>query len=107
MPAQPLEPTPAQDLPDVDQFIARARALCITTVVIAWREEYGQVPEAPGVVFERLARFSLLAYHKPTSAILRCHQQGDGTVWQALADALRAQGFTVEERTRNEVKYRT
>lgn len=95
------------DLLDVDQFIAKTTALCITTVVIAWQEEYGQVQEAPGVVFERLAHFSLLAYHRPTSAILRCRQHGNGAVWKVLAERLRTLGFTVEERTRNEMKYRT
>jgi hypothetical protein len=61
---------------------------------------------APGVVFDRLAHFSLLAYHKPTSTILRCHLQGDATERAEVATSLRTAGLTVEERDRNEVKFR-
>ena len=96
-----------RDFSDCALFIAEVRALALTTVVIAWRQEYGQVQEAPGVVFDRLAHFSLLAYHKPTSAILRCHQQGGTEERAAMAARLRSAGFTVEERDRNEVKFRT
>lgn len=96
-----------RDLPDGEQFIAEARAGGLTTVVIAWQQEYGQVLGAPGVVFDRLAHFSLLAYHRPTSTILRCHQQGGAEERAAMAARLRAAGFTVEERDRNEVKFRT
>jgi hypothetical protein len=96
-----------RDLPDCEQFIAEVRTLGLTTVVIAWQQEYGQVLEAPGVVFDRLAHFSLLAYHKPTSTILRCHQQGGAEERAAMAARLREAGFTVEERDRNEVKFRT
>ncbi len=107
MPDIPAEPAADHDLPEVEQFIAKAQELRLTTVVVAWKEEYGQVLDAPGVVYERLAQFSLLAYHRPTSAILRCHQQGDTVARKALAERLRTLGFTVEERTRNEMKYRT
>jgi len=96
-----------RDFSDCEQFIAEIGALALTTVVIAWQEEYGQVVEAPGVVFDRLAHFSLLAYHKPTSTILRCHQQGRTAERRALAARLRTAGFSVEERDRNEVKFRT
>jgi hypothetical protein len=115
MPESPSDPAvvpadderPAVDLPDPDQFIRTLRALNLTTVVIAWQEEYGQILDAPGVVYARLAQFALLAYHKPTSTLVRCQQSGNSTVRMALIDQLRAQGFTVEERNRNEVKYRT
>ena len=107
MPDTPAEPAADHDLPEVELFIAKAQELRLTTVVVAWKEEYGQVLDAPGVVYERLAQFSLLAYHRPTSAILRCHQQGDAVARKALAERLRTLGFTVEERTRNEMKYRT
>jgi hypothetical protein len=111
MPDSAPEPSPADrpalDLPDPERFISTLRELGVTTVVIAWQEEYGQVLDAPGVVYDRLAQFALLAYHKPTSTIVRCHQPGDQSVRIALADRLRALGFTVEERNRNEVKYRT
>jgi hypothetical protein len=106
-PAAPSDSPADHDLPEVEQFIAKAQELRLTTVVVAWKEEYGQVLDAPGVVYERLAQFSLLAYHRPTSAILRCHQQGDTVARKALAERLRTLGFTVEERTRNEMKYRT
>ncbi len=96
-----------RDYPDCEEFIAEVRACGLTTVVIAWQQEYGQVRDAPGVVFERLAHFSLLAYHKPTSSILRCHQQGGTQERAAMATRLRSAGFTVEERDRNEVKFRT
>jgi hypothetical protein len=96
-----------RDFSDCEAFIAELRALALTTVVIAWRQEYGQVQEAPGVVFDRLAHFSLLAYHKPTSAILRCHLQGGAEERAAMAARLRDAGFIVEERDRNEVKFRT
>lgn len=96
-----------RDFPDCEQFIAEVRTCGLSTVVIGWQEEYGQVLEAPGVVYERLAHFWLLAYHKPTSTILRCHQQGDATKRAEVAAYLRAVGFTVEERDRNVVKYRT
>ena len=113
MPDTPISPTAPADSPadhdfsTVEPFITKAQELRLTTVVLAWKEEYGQVLDAPGVIYERLAQFSLLAYHRPTSAILRCHQHGDTVVRQALAERLRALGFTVEERTRNEMKYRT
>lgn len=96
-----------RDFPDCEQFIAEVRTLALTTVVIAWQQEYGQVRDAPGVVFERLAHFSLLAYHKPTGTILRCHQQGGTEERATMAARLRSAGFTVEERDRNEVKFRT
>ncbi len=97
---------PTLDLPEMEQFISTLRERGVTTVVIAWQEEFGQVLDAPGVVYDRLAQFALLAYHKPTSTIIRCHQRGDQSARQALANRLRDHGFTVEERNRNEVKYR-
>jgi hypothetical protein len=99
--------TDERDFPDCEQFIAEVHACGLTTVVIAWQQEYGQVLGAPGVVFDRLAHFSLLAYHKPTSTILRCHQQGGAEERATMATRLRTAGFTVEERDRNEVKFRT
>ena len=113
IPHSPISPTPPlgspsdHDFSEVEPFVAKAKELRLTTVVLAWKEEYGQVLDAPGVVYEQLAQFSLLAYHRPTSAILRCHQHGNTVARQALAERLRALGFTVEERTRNEMKYRT
>lgn len=103
MPDTPSE----RDFADITSFCDETRARGLTTVVIAWQEEYGQDLDAPGVVYESLAQFWLIAYHKPTSTILRCHQQGGRDERKALADRLRASGFTVEERDRNEVRYRT
>ena len=102
MPDTPTE----RDFADHSSFLDEIRARGLSTVVIAWQEEYGQDLDAPGVVYERLAQFWLIAYHKPTSTILRCHSDGDATVRTALAQQLRADGFTVELRDRNEVKFR-
>ena len=96
-----------QDFSDCEQFIAGTRARGLATIVLAWQEEYGQDPTAPGVTYERLAHFWLIAYHKPTSTILRCHLPGDRATRAAMATRLRADGFTVEERDRNEVRFRT
>jgi outer membrane PBP1 activator LpoA protein len=95
------------DFTECASFIAEARARGLRTVVVAWQQEYGQDLGAHGVVYDRLAHFTLLAYHKPTSTILRCPQQGDAAVRATTATQLRAAGFTVEERDRNEVKFRT
>lgn len=95
------------DCADSASFISEARQRGVHTVVIAWQQEYCQDLTAPGVVYERLAQFWLIAYHKATSTILRCHQEGDADARAAMADQLRAAGFTVEERDRNEVKFRT
>jgi hypothetical protein len=103
MPDTPSE----RDFTDITSFLAEVRTRGLGTVVIAWQEEYGQDLAAPGVVYEHLAHFVLLAYHKPTSTILRCQQPGDTAVRTATAARLRAAGLTVEERDRNEVRYRT
>ena len=96
-----------QDFSDCERFIAEARARGLATVVLAWQEEYGQDPTAPGVTYERLAHFWLVAYHKATSTILRCHQQGGREERSAMAAHLRTGGFVIEERDRNEVRFRT
>jgi hypothetical protein len=96
-----------QDFIDCEQFIAEARVRGLTTIVVAWQEEYGQDLAAPGVVYERLAQFWLIAYDKTTSTILRCHQPGDRTARAAMVARLRDAGFVVEERDRNEVRFRT
>ncbi|MBA3700648.1 MAG: hypothetical protein H0W78_17510 [Planctomycetes bacterium] len=95
-----------RDFSDCDSFLAETKANGLTTVVLAWQQEYGQDLAAPGVVYERLAQFWLIAYHKATSTILRCHQTGDAEVRAQMATRLRTAGFTVEERDRNEVKFR-
>jgi hypothetical protein len=97
---------PERDYHDLPTFIAQTRACAINTVVIAWQDEYGQVPDAEKVTYERIAHFSVLAYQRSDSLIMRYRQSGDRSVRAAVKQQLIAAGFSVEERTRNEVKYR-
>jgi hypothetical protein len=98
---------PDYDAPDLVHFIAAAHKLGLTTSVIAWQDEYNQVPNAPTVTFDHVAHFTVLAYHQASSSILRCWLNGDRAARLTVAEQLRQSGFQVEERTRNEVKYRT
>lgn len=96
---------------DLEHFIVQAKTFGLNTVVIAWKEEYGQLPQdakAPDKVdFDQLAHLTILGYHRASSTILRCALDGDGSVRTTVAEQLRQQGFRVELRTRNEIKYRT
>jgi hypothetical protein len=103
----PAHDQPEPDLPDRPGFIARAHALGLSTVIVAWQEEYGQVPDTTGVIYDHLAHFTLLAYHRPSGSILRCRQQGGTAARRIAVEELRAEGFTVEERGRNQVKFTT
>lgn len=93
------------DETDPQAFINRLRDLGIGTAIIAWREEYGQQPALPNVVYERLHLITLLAYHGPSGRIVRCHTTGDAEERRRLRDLLTGHGLTVEERSRNIVKY--
>jgi hypothetical protein len=87
-------------------FRDAVRDLGITTVVLAWQEEYGQDLTRPGVVYDRLAHGWLLAYHRPSGTLIRCRVYGGAEVRAGLVAGLRAEGLTVEERERNEVRFR-
>jgi hypothetical protein len=97
---------PDLDCPDLTTFIAHLHANAISTVIIAWQDEYGQVPNAEKVTYERIAHFTLLAYHRPQGLVIRYRQDGDKMERAKIKHQLLAAGFQVEERTRNEVKYR-
>lgn len=97
---------PDFDTPDLAQFITTARERGLTTAVIAWQEEYNQVPGESAVRYDRIAYFTVLAYHKPSSTVIRYHQLGSVNERAAVISQLKDAGFSVEERSRNEVKYR-
>jgi hypothetical protein len=86
-----------------EAFMADARALGIATVVIAWQEEYGQQAGVETVNYQLLQRLTLIAYHRPSAAILRCQLTGGGAEREALRTALAANGFVVALRCRNQL----
>ena len=90
---------------DPQAFIARLRALSIGTAIIAWQEEYGQLPAVPNVVYERLHLITLLAYHGDSGRIVRCRVNGGVDERRRLRSLLADSGIAVEERSRNIVKY--
>ncbi|MBA3685408.1 MAG: hypothetical protein H0W72_09225 [Planctomycetes bacterium] len=92
-----------QDVPDSDAFIAGLQARGIDHAVIAWRAEYGQVPDAPGVVYDRLQLAWLLAYDRRDGCIVRCALSGADADRALLRARLLAAGITAEERDRNTV----
>jgi hypothetical protein len=89
--------------PHPEAFMADARALGIATVVIAWQHEYGQQDGVEMVNYRLLQRLTLLAYHRPSAAILRCHLAGGGAEREALRRNLAANGFAVALRCRNQL----
>jgi hypothetical protein len=89
--------------PHPEAFMADAQALGIATVVIAWQEEYGQQGGVETVNYQRLRRLTLIAYHRPSAAILRCHLDGGGPERAALRATLEANGFAVALRCRNQL----
>jgi hypothetical protein len=95
------------DLDEADPaaFIARLRALGIGTAIIAWQEEYGQQPAVPNVVYGRLHLITLLGYHQAGGRIVRCRTEGGADERGRLRRLLEEHGITVEERSRNIVKY--
>jgi hypothetical protein len=86
-----------------EAFMADAHAHGIATVVIAWQEEYGQQGGVETVNYQLLQRLTLIAYHRPSAAILRCPLSGGGSEREALRQLLIANGFTVALRCRNQV----
>jgi len=105
---------PTCDAPDLDHFITQATAFGLSTVVIAWKDEYGQLPQDTNptdlpdkIVFDQLTHLMILGYHRASSTVLRCALDGGLPERTAVAERLRQHGFMVEQRTRNEVKYRT
>ncbi len=89
--------------PHPEAFMADARALGIATVVIAWQEEYGQQVGVETVNYRLLRRLTLIAYHRPGAAILRCRLTGGAAEREALRTTLAANGFTVALRCRNQL----
>jgi hypothetical protein len=87
------------DLDDPAAFIAETARLGVATVILAWRDEYGQLPDAAKVDYDRVRAITLLAYHQGT--IIRCHLGGGEEERARLRGALRAAGLAVEERCRN------
>ena len=88
-------------------FIAAAKRLGITTVVIAWQDEYGQVPDVETINYQRLRLLRLVAYQRSGGALLRCCVTGGSDERAALRRELEAAGFRVEERSRNIVGFET
>lgn len=92
-----------RDCTDLDSFISTARGHGIGTVIIAWQDEHGQREGHETVVYERLQRLSLLAYHRADACILRYQTDGGADLRRQLRAQLEDAGFTVAERSRNEV----
>jgi len=90
--------------PHPEAFMADARALGIATVVIAWQEEYGQQEGVEMVNYQLLRRLTLIAYHRPSAAILRCELAGGGREREALRTTLVDNGFAVALRCRNQLR---
>jgi hypothetical protein len=91
------------DLDDVAAFIAETTRLGVATAILAWQDEYGQVPDAARVDYDRVRVITLLAYHQGT--ILRCRLAGGKDERAHLRGALQAAGLAVEERSRNIVGF--
>lgn len=87
------------DFTDVAGFIAETRRLGATTVILAWQDEYGQVPDPTAVNYDRVRVITLLAYRDGT--IVRCQLTGGREERARLRGELESAGFTVEERNRN------
>jgi hypothetical protein len=83
----------------VAEFIAEAQHRRLKDVVIAWRREYGQVPDGDVVDYRRLDLAWLLAYDRGDGAIIR--YAADGADRERLQHELVAAGFSVEDRCRN------
>ncbi len=92
-----------QDVQDSDAFIATLRQRGLGRAVLAWRQEYGQVPDTAGVVYDRLHLAWLLAYDRRDGCIVRCGLSGPSADRSRLTEALGQAGIMVEERSRNVV----
>jgi hypothetical protein len=89
------------DHADPAAFIAAATGLGVRTVIIAWQEEYGQVPQLERINYQRLRQLWLLAYHRAGGVLLRCQLEGGADERGRLRRELEAAGLAVEERCRN------
>jgi hypothetical protein len=89
------------DATDCAAFIAAAAARRLSQVILAWQQEYGQVPDQSAVEYRRLQRAVLLAYDGSDGCIVRCVIDGEAADRAALRAVLTAAGLEVEERSRN------
>jgi hypothetical protein len=92
------------DFTEVAGFIAETRRLGATTVVLAWQDEYGQLPDPTVVNYDRVRVITLLAYRD--GAIVRCRLSGGRDERARLRSKLEGAGFAVEERSRNIIGYK-
>jgi len=81
-------------------FIDEAHRRGVVLVIVAWQDEWGQVPDQAAVEYRHLRLVALVAYAAGT--VLRC-TAGDSDR-ATLVARLRSAGFTVEERARNLVR---
>jgi hypothetical protein len=89
------------EVPSVTEFIAEAKRRQVTDVVIAWRHEYGQVPDGEAVDYRRLELAWLLAYDRSESIIIKYAASGELADRDRLRRQLIEHGFSVEDRCRN------
>ncbi|MHC5067743.1 MAG: hypothetical protein ACYTF0_04050 [Planctomycetota bacterium] len=84
--------------PNLADFISRCQQQAVTTVIVAWRSEWGpaQIATDPGD-YDWRRECRLLAYD--AGRIISCELAQRKT--DELLSELRAAGFTVEERSRN------
>ncbi len=68
-------------------------------MVLAWQDEYGQLPDPASVNYDRVRVITLLAYRD--GIIVRCRLNGGRDERAHLRGELEGAGFTVEERSRN------
>lgn len=87
------------DVSDVAGFLGETRRLGATTAVLAWQDEYGQVPDPAAVNYDRVRLITLLAYRDGT--IVRCRLSGGREERARLRGELEKAGLAVEERSRN------
>ena len=87
----------------IEGFISEAKMRALGQVVLAWRQEWAQLPphatEPLQVVYDRITQCVLLAYDVGT--ILRCTLMGPEAMRKNVRQRLEAEGFAVAERCRN------
>ena len=84
---------------DLGGFIAEIRRLGATTVILAWQDEYGQLPDPTAVNYDRVRVITLLAYRD--GIIVRCGLTGGRDERARVHAELESAGLVVEERSRN------
>jgi hypothetical protein len=91
------------DQQTIEGFVKEARSRGLGQVVLAWRQEYAQVPpdatQPLQVVYDRITQCVLLAYDGGT--ILRCTLVGADAGRDNVRRRLESEGFAVSERSRN------